>query len=265
MTPQLFIAKTMHRRFFPAANQFVYKVYYLALPLSTLPALPHSLVFAVNRPALFSFYAKDYGGRDGGDLKSWAIALFAQHGIAQQTLESGEIILITMPRILGYAFNPVSFWLCFDAANQLRAVIAEVNNTFGETHSYLCANPDGGVLDAQTWLHAEKIFHVSPFLSRKGTYLFRFNPQPKGLGIWIDYFMEADKKQLATSLIGTLVPFSQQALLKAFFAIPFVTLKTIFLIHWQALMLALKKIRYHNKPPQHPTRSSKANTKGLNF
>lgn len=253
MMPQLFMAKTMHKRFFPRVNQFVYSVYYLALPLSSLNKLPKSFVFNVNKFALFGFYEKDYGARDGSNLQTWAKNLFLQHGV---DVPNGEIVLYTMPRILGYAFNPVSFWMWFDAARQLRAVIAEVNNTFGETHSYLCVNPDGSALDPDCWMTAKKLFHVSPFLERKGSYAFRFKAEAEKLGIWIDFYLEEGQKQLATSLIGQMIPFSKTTLLKAFLAIPFVTLKTIILIHWQALVLSMKKIRYIDKPPQLSVRSS---------
>jgi uncharacterized protein len=254
MTPQIFMAKTMHKRFFPRENHFVYSVYYLALPLSQLKKSPNNFVFRLNRFALFSFYEKDYGPRDGSDLQAWAINLFKQHSVV---LDGCEIMLFTMPRILGYAFNPVSFWMCCDAQKNLRAVIAEVNNTFGETHSYLCVPHDGTVIDPDGWLKAEKLFHVSPFLERKGDYVFRFNAGTDKVAIWIDYFVENNKKQLTTSLIGTLQPFSNAALLKAFLAIPFVTIKTIVLIHWQALVLAFKKIRYIDKPEQLNVRSSR--------
>ena len=253
MMPQIFVAKTMHKRFFPRENHFIYSVYYLALPLSQLKQLLQGTMFSVNRFALFSFYEKDYGARDGSPLEVWARNLFVQHGV---DIPDGEIVLFTMPRILGYAFNPVSFWMCFDVQKNLRAVIAEVNNTFGETHSYICVNKDGAPIDPEAWLKAEKLFHVSPFLERKGSYAFRFNVGAEKLAIWIDYFVEAGQKQLATSLIGTLIPFSNVTLLKAFLAIPFVTIKTIILIHWQAVVLAFKKIRYIDKPQQLSTRSS---------
>lgn len=254
MIPQIFTAKTMHKRFSPRENQFVYSVYYLALPLSKIKKIPSSFVFGVNRFALFSLYEKDYGARDSSDLQVWAQNLFAQHGVC---IPDGEIVLFTMPRILGYAFNPVSFWMCFDGNKNLRAVIAEVSNTFGETHSYLCANKDGGLIDPEVFMTADKLFHVSPFLERKGHYAFRFKVEADKVGIWIDYYLEEGKKQLATSLIGGLTPFNEATLWKAFVAIPFVTLKTIFLIHWQALVLATKKIIYIDKPAQLDVRSSR--------
>lgn len=254
------MAKVMHKRFFPRENAFTYSVYYLSLPLTQLDRLPQNAVFAVDRFALFSFHRKDYGARDGSDLRTWAVKLLAQHG---HDAETDELVLVTMPRILGYAFNPVSFWMAYDKDGRLRAVLAEVNNTFGETHSYLCIPPDGAPINPQEWMTAEKLFHVSPFLERKGHYAFRFHEHEKSLGIWIDFFLEKDKKQLATSLVGQREPLTAAALIRAFVAIPFVTLKTIFLIHWQALVLAFKKIRYIDKPPQHAVRHSRSNLTDL--
>lgn len=254
VTPQLFIAKVMHKRFFPRVNAFTYKVYYLNLPLAQLEALPKNLVFAVDRPALFSFYRHDYGGHDGGDLRAWAINLFAQYG---HKADAYAIHLITMPRIFGYAFNPVSFWMAYDHDQKLRGVIAEVNNTFGETHNYLCVTSDGAPITPQDWLGTEKVFHVSPFLERSGQYAFRFHERGKNLGIWIDYKDAKGERQLATSLIGQHKALSTAALREAFFAIPFVTLKTIALIHWQALVLVFKKVRYICKPPQLAARHSR--------
>src|SRR6202012_458830 len=97
-------------------------------------------LFGLDRFGLLSFYNRDHGDRSGSDLASWARAVLHS---AKVTNADGEIVLITLPRVLGYTFNPVSFWLCHDKTGDLRAVICEVNNTFGETHSYICAHPDG--------------------------------------------------------------------------------------------------------------------------
>lgn len=254
LTPQVFNARVMHRRYFPRVNAFTYSVYYIALPLSSLSSLSGSWLFACNRAALFSFHAKDHGARDGSDLAAWAESIFRRNGM---DVPGGEIMLVTMPRVFGFVFNPVSFWLCHDPAGRLRAMIAEVNNTFGETHAYLCIPADGEEITPRTMMRAQKLFHVSPFLERKGDYDFRINSSGASLGLWIDYYNENGEKQLATALTGRLQPFSAAALLHAFAMVPFVTLKTVLLIHWQAIMLALKKIAYIDKPPQKRIRTSK--------
>lgn len=157
-------------------------------------------------------------------------------------------MLITMPRVLGYVFNPVSFYLCFDENKQLRAVINEVHNTFGEQHSYLCAKKDSTAIHSEEWMEAEKLFHVSPFLERIGYYRFRFDIGEEKLGILIDYYDKENNKQLITALTGTLSPLTRKSLAIAFWTHPLVTLKAISLIHWQAIKLVAKGIRYISKP-----------------
>ena len=159
-------------------------------------------------------------------------------------------MLVTMPSVLGYVFNPVSFYLCLDQEKDIRAVIAEVHNTFGEQHTYLCAHSDHTSITSDDWLEAEKLFHVSPFLERNGSYKFRFSLQKDKLGIWIDYFDKEKNKQLITSLIGNLQALNRSSINKAFLSHPLLTLKAIILIHWQALKLVAKNIRYVIKPKQ---------------
>lgn len=237
ITPQLYTAKVMHKRLFPKENAFSYGVYYLALPL---PALPIPGFFA-------SFHAKDVGRRDGSEPTPWVREILTDYGLNQKI---DQIILVTMPRVLGYVFNPVSFYLCLDDMGALRAVLCEVHNTFGEQHSYLCAHPDHAPIAPDQWLEAEKVFHVSPFLERRGEYKFRFDLKEDKLGIWIDFYDMGHKKQLITSLIGTFKPLTTHNLRQAFWRHPLVTAKAIVLIHWQAARLVMKGIRYIAKPRQ---------------
>lgn len=235
--PQLYIAKVMHKRLFPKENSFHYGVYYLALPL---PAKPVGSFFA-------RFHPKDVGHRDGSDPSLYARDILTEYGL-NDTIK--QMTLVTMPRILGYVFNPVSFYFCKDALGELRAVICEVHNTFGEQHSYLCAHSDHAAMTADQWFEADKVFHVSPFLHRSGTYKFRFDLKSDKLGIWIDFYDDKNKKQLVTSLMGTLTPLTRQNLSWAFWRHPMVTIKAIMLIHWQAVKLLMKGIRYIPKPDQ---------------
>ena len=243
MMPQIFFGNVMHGRLFPRRNAFSYRVYYVALPLSQLQALP----IACNRPAFLSFYERDHGPRDGSDLGEWAQALLSRYGITEA---DGDIVLVCMPRIFGYVFNPVSFWLCHDQKGSLRAVLCEVNNTFGERHTYLCARDDHAPLTAECVLTGRKMFHVSPFLEREGFYTFRFDVQPDHFNVWIDFYDGNSTKQLVTSLVGRLHTLHSKNIRRAFWAYPFVTFKTILLIHWQALKLLLKRVKYVPKPQQ---------------
>lgn len=233
--PQIFTAKVMHKRLFPKVNAFTYGVYYVVTPL---PAKP--LPSVVQR-----FPANDLGYRDGRAPELWAREILQQHEISEYVV---HIVLITMPRVLGYVFNPVSFYLCMDSKKNLRAVICEVHNTFGEQHSYICVHNDMRAIAAEDLLEAEKLFHVSPFLKREGSYRFRFDVQEKKLGVWIDYYDKENNKQLITSLIGTLSPLTRAGLMRAFWMHPLITLKSIVLIHWQALKLLAKGIKYIPKP-----------------
>ena len=192
-----------------------------------------------------SLHDKDHGAKDGSGGEGWIRSILSAHGF---TDEVGEIMLIAMPRVLGYVFNPVSFWLCLDETRAIRAVLAEVNNTFGETHSYFCAHEDHRVITADDWMLAYKHFHVSPFLERNGEYCFRFSFQENRLGIWIDYYHENGEKQLLTALTGELAPLTRAHLRRVFWRYPLVTLTTIALIHWQAIKLVSKGIRYIAKP-----------------
>lgn len=239
----------MHKRFFPRQNAFRYRVYYLCAPLSQLAQYRKGLLFGVNRPGILSFYDKDHGARDTTPLADWARGLLHAQGLSEA---SAEIVLVTMPRVLGYGFNPVSFWLCLDDAKQLRAVISEVSNTFGEYHCYLTARADHAPLQRDDVLACEKLFHVSPFIKREGSYTFRFDYQPEQgrLGVWIHYFDSTGACKLITSMVGHLEPYSTRSLLKALGKHPLVTLKVISLIHWQAIKLVRKSVRYIRKPAQ---------------
>lgn len=245
LAAQIFTAKVMHKRLFPGVNQFVYRVAYLALPLkqlSSIAALP------INHAGLISFYEKDHGPGNTQSLQTYIDGILSEYGLFELV---DEVVLISMPRILGYVFNPVSFWMCLDHEGHLRAVLAEVNNTFGESHSYLCAHEDKRPMTADDWLEGEKVFHVSPFLPREGHYRFRFAYQPsEQLGIWIDYLNVEGKPQLLTSLVGSFMPLTKRSLWRTQVTHPLVTIKTILLIHWQALKLISKGIRYIPKPIQ---------------
>lgn len=251
-TPKLFTAKVMHKRLFPKVNMFTYSVYYLLLPLSALKQGVVNAIMPVNRAGAISFHECDHGDRNGS-IDTWIHTILSNYHL--DTLIT-EIELVTMPRVLGYIFNPVSFWLCLDKDGQLIAMLSEVNNTFGETHSYLAYHKNKRPIAQNDWLEAEKLFHVSPFLQREGTYTFRVAYEEDRLGIWIDFYNEEGKKQLLTSLVGQCKPLTKKALVATWVTHPLVTLKTITLIHWQAIKLVAKGIAYIPKPLQRKERLS---------
>ena len=241
LTPQLLLGHVMHKRVLPKENLFTYGIYYVVIPLDQRHALP----LAYNRFSALSFYDKDHA--EGQDLLIWIRSILNQYGLTQA---DGHIDIICMPRVLGYVFNPVSFWRCFDKEGQLRVVLCEVHNTFGQCHYYVCANPDGSSISPNHILTGKKLFHVSPFLKREGHYTFQFNFEKNNVLVKIYFYNEEEKLQLLTSLSGKMTSMTRNSLIKVFFAYPLVTLKAIFLIHWQALKLMVKGIPYIKKPKQ---------------
>ena len=243
--PQVMHAQVMHKRTAPKVNQFTYGVYYLMLPVRALEDMKRWRLFGINRFNLLSFYDRDHGARDGSDCRQWARNMLESYGVDHHAM---SIWLVTMPRVLGYVFNPVSFWMCVDEDEKLRAVIAEVNNTFGETHSYLLLPENGGEFSADDWIEADKQFHVSPFLQVEGFYRFRFAWQKEKLGIWIDYHTEEYGRTLLTSVVGKRKSLTQRRLWQSFWQVPLVSIKVIVLIHWQALRLWWKGVKHFPKP-----------------
>lgn len=239
----LVFANVMHARQRPKKHVFNYGVFYLYFVLDEISRLSTSL-FSVNRLNLFSFYEKDYGPRDGTSLSAWIHKILTEYNVTEA---NGAVRLLTLPRLFGYAFNPVSFWLCFDQKNKLRAVLSEVSNTFGEHHSYLCFHDDHRPIEPRDWLEAKKVFHVSPFLHVIGHYRFRFRCDEKNVNININYY-DNNGLMLATSVNGQAESLTTNQLLKGFLRYPLVTFKVIFLIHMQAIRLLLKGAGYKPKP-----------------
>lgn len=236
----LYRGTVVHTRLVPWRHHFRYPVFFLCFPLSRKQELANTL-FGVDRGNLFSFHEADHG--DGRDGQAWARAILARFGVAAD----GEIWLQTMPRLLGLVFNPVSFWYCEDRRGALRAVICEVNNTFGERHCYLLTAPDGGAIHGRTDLRAQKVFHVSPFFAVTGEYRFRFRPEDGRRTVRIDYYV-AGRPQLMTALTGTACAHRPGTLLTTLLRLGWATLHVLMHIHWQALRLWLKGAPFHRKP-----------------
>jgi len=239
-------ASVMHKRLRPRINQFVYQVFYLCFDISKISSLS-SKFLSLNGFNLFSFYHKDHGKRDKSSLEAWIREILKSKNLDDKVK---EIYLMTHPRILGYVFNPVSFWFCLNSQKQLIAVLSEVNNTFGENHNYLVFNSNHSPIQQNQWFEAKKEFHVSPFFKVDGSYKFRFIFDTKNIGIWIDYLGNDGQKNLLTSVICKKDELNEIRLLKGFLTIPLMTIKVIILIHWQALKIIAKKIKYVPKPIQ---------------
>lgn len=254
--PQLLVGQVMHRRLRPVDNTFVYPVFFVQLPLRELTAARHGL-FAVDRPGLLGFRSRDHGPRDGSPLLPWIEAILRRHGLPAD----GEIVLQTFPRVLGFVFNPVSFWYCHVRDGRLVAVLAEVNNTFGGTHSYLLHDDGAPLVDGQP-LRARKTFHVSPFCTVTGGYRFRFRLEGATQVARIDYH-DGEGPLLLTSISGRPQGFSLRAQFAMLLRMPLLTFGVVARIHWQALKLWIKKVPFHGahvassedaQPQQEPTR-----------
>ena len=234
-----------HKRLFPKVNSFKYSMNYLYASLNLL-SLNSLKLLSLNKINVFSFYYKDHGDRKGSDLDSWIRKILVNEQINNV---DGDIILLTLPRIFNYVFNPVSFFLCFDKKQRLRAILAEVNNTFGENHSYLITNKELKVIEQDDELLTKKLFHVSPFItSKEGYYVFKFNISNYNICIQIDYYDSKDNKILMTSIKGKLTDLNDKNLFIWVIKYPLTTLKVIFLIYFQALKLWLKGLKYIKKP-----------------
>ena len=245
--PQALIGfgEVRHLRLRPARNAFRYATYFLMLPMRALHQ-HGSGALAHNRRGALSFFDKDHGDGSSNAL-TWLDALLQREGVQDAT---GEAWLHTYPRVLGYTFKPVSFWYCHTPAGQLRVIVVEVNNTFGERHCYLLDTPRYG-----QELTASKVFHVSPFCTLEGGYRFRFlnTFAPHGDGIpqktvaRVDYD-DASGALLETSVGGTLEPVTTASVRKALWGYPAMTLGVMARIHWQAFRLWRKRVPFIRKP-----------------
>ncbi|MBA4265632.1 MAG: DUF1365 domain-containing protein [Comamonadaceae bacterium] len=242
-TAQIGFGQVRHTRHRPQRNAFAYPTYFLMLPMRSLRANGTGAL-ARNRRAALSFHDADHGdGRN--DSLQWLEALLGQHGIDDAL---GEIWLHTYPRVLGYSFKPVSFWYCHRSDGTLRAVLAEVNNTFGERHCYLLDAPRYGEP-----CEAAKVFHVSPFCPVRGRYRFVFmrteSPAARTVAR-IDYFdTPGTDALLNTSVSGCLEPLSTSSIRRALWSYPAMTFGVIARIHWQALRLWIKRAPFFRLPP----------------
>ncbi len=238
---RLVFGEILHTRLRPVRHAFRYRSFFVRLPLDELEARRGDWRFGVNRPALLSMYAADHGV--GGSPRAWLDGLLDAAGVAG----ASEFWLHAFPRVLGYAFKPVSFWFCHRTDGELLAIVAEVNNTFGERHAYLLADRDGAGLRQGAALSAAKAFHVSPFCQVRGEYRFRFVTTDERCLARIDH-LDEQGPLLLTSLSGRQMPLRPDTIRHALLGYPLFTLGVIVRIHWHALRLWLRKVPFHRKP-----------------
>lgn len=240
----LYPARVMHRRLVAPFYRFVYRVFYLLLDIDRIAELPRKLrLFSHNRFNLLSFHDRDHGALQAGQLRTWAETLLAENGVQ---LDGGRIRLLCMPRLFGFAFNPISLWYCEHRDGQLRAVIAEVRNTFGERHCYLLAS-NGAPLTYEGPHEKEKCFHVSPFFDLVGRYRFTLSEPHERLRVAIQ-----ETRESVPIFDGTVAAerrsLTDWNLLKQVLVMPLMTVKVVAGIHWEALKIWLRGGRFHSKP-----------------
>lgn len=231
----------------PVDYRFSYRVFSLLLDLDERPGAGLKLL-SLNRFNLLSFFEADHGPRDGSPLKPWIVNLLRQKAI---DIDGGKVRLLCFPRVFGYGFNPLSIWYCHHRDGSLRSVLAEVNNTFGEHHFYLLSN-HGSPMSWPVTQSVEKVFHVSPLMDMDARYDFRLAEPSGRLSVVIRQF-QGDKPTLVASQEGEGYELSDRRLLTALFWVPFMTLKVMTAIHWQALKIWLCGASYFPKPAP-PTR-----------
>jgi uncharacterized protein len=254
----LYECQVMHHRFAPKTHRFDYNIFLLGIDLDELDRLARGIPFlSVNRRNLYSFRENDYlptgepvhngrgdAGATGG-LKERVLSFLGSRGVA---IPGGRVMLLTLPRVAGYGFNPVSFYFCYDARDRPVAAIAEVTNTFREMKPYFLgpaslAGPEG----APTFQsRIPKYFYVSPFSDVDVAFDFRLRAPDKGLAIRIDDY-ERGNRTLASALNGRRRPLTCGRLAWYSLKYPLITLKVIALIHLHALRLRIKRVPWFSK------------------
>jgi DUF1365 family protein len=243
----LYLGEVMHARLKPVGHRFTYRVMSLLIDLDRLhEADAMSSLFRVNRGGLFSFYERDHGPSDSTPLREHARRLLRQRGV---DLPRGRVLLLCYPRVLGYVFNPLSVYYCYNEHGELAGVIYEVRNTFGEMHSYVCPVRPGDVSAAGVRQTETKAFYVSPFIAMGTRYHFHLTAPGDNVRLRI-LESDADGPLLAATFAGQRRPLTTKELLADLFRLPLVTAKVIGGIHYEAIRLWLKGAPFHARPPQ---------------
>lgn len=231
----------MHQRLRPKRHGFSYRVFYLWLDLDDIDALDGDLAFfSRNRFNLFSFHDRDHLGGEHENVKGGLLEVLVAHGI--DTARIATIKMLAFPRVLGYIFNPVTFFYAFSADGSPLCALAQVTNTYREQKFYVMKEPGADGFSLAT----PKLFYVSPFSALDLKFDFHLRLPGEKLHITVDDTDE-EGKMLVSALTGTRREFSDASLLICAVKYPLLTLKVIFLIHWHAFLLWIKRVPWFSK------------------
>ena len=248
----LYVGPVMHARMKPVQHRFTYRVFSLLIDLAELPAASRlSRFFSVHSFNLLSFFEKDHGPRNGRPLLPYALNLFREAGL---DLNGGRVLLLCYPRVLGYVFDPLSVYFGYSKEGQLKGVLYEVRNTFGEAHTYVEPVKAGELTASGLRQERDKLFYVSPFNPLSMRYLFRVLPPGGAVSLRI-LVKDSEGPILAASFYGLKRALNSKNLLALCLTIPFLTLKIMAGIHLEALWLWLKGMRLVPRPPPPPKTS----------
>ncbi len=248
MTPfasGIYIGAVTHTRFSPTIHHLKYGVFQLLLDVDEIPLLSRKLsLFSHNRINIFSHHDSDHADGKASPLRDYVEATLRAKGFA---FSGGRIQLLCMPRLFGFVFNPLSIYFCYDDIGILVAILYEVNNTFGQRHTYLIAvDSMYGRPVRQT---CRKILHVSPFMSMDMTYDFTMSEPGASLATKVDARDASGAVVLTAAFSGTRREMTDAALLKALAAHPLLTVKVVTAIHFEAIKLWLKGMQLKALPP----------------
>ena len=241
----LYRGGVMHRRLRPKAHRLNYRVFWLLLDLAEIDDLDRRLrLFSRNRFNLLSFHDRVHGDGSGTALRLQIEALLSR---ARIDLGHGAVRLLTMPRVLGYVFNPISIYYCHYADGRLAAMVYEVTSTFGVRHAYVIPVPEEDQATGLIHQGAAKALYVSPFMGMEMDYVFRGHAPDAGLDLMIDG-VDAEGLLITTAMSGERRSLEDGTLWSAAAAVPLMTLKVTVAIHWEALKLWIKGVGLTRQP-----------------